>query len=64
MPISKLVQTTDQPGTGSMSLETFTGRLLVILVIAALAAALWQLTDILVLLFGAVLLTIGLCGLM
>ncbi len=45
-----------------MSLGTFTGRLLVVLIIAALAAALWQLTDILVLLFGAVLLTIGLCA--
>lgn len=45
-----------------MSLGTFTGRLLVVLVIAALAAALWQLTDILVLLFGAVLLNIGLCA--
>ncbi len=45
-----------------MSLGTFTGRLLVILVIAALAAAVWRLTDILVLLFGAVLLTIGLCA--
>lgn len=43
-----------------MPLGTFTGRLLVILVIATLASALWQLTDILVLLFGAVLLTIGL----
>ena len=45
-----------------MSLGTFSGRLLLILVIAALAAALWQLTDILVLLFGAILLTIGLCA--
>jgi predicted PurR-regulated permease PerM len=62
MLITKLVQTTDQPSAGNMSLGTFTGRLLVVLVIAALAAALWQLTDILVLLFGAVLLTIGLCA--
>ena len=44
------------------SLGRFTGRLLVILVIASLAAALWQLIDILVLLFGAVLLAIGLCA--
>ncbi len=43
-----------------MPLGTFAGRLLVVLVVAALAAAVWQLTDILVLLFGAVLLTIGL----
>jgi predicted PurR-regulated permease PerM len=62
MLIAKLVQTTNQSGDGSMSLGTFTGRLLVILVIAALAAALWQLTNIVVLLFGAVLLTIGLCA--
>ena len=45
-----------------MSLGKFTGRLLVILVMALLAAALWRLSDILVLLFGAVLLNIGLCA--
>jgi predicted PurR-regulated permease PerM len=45
-----------------MPLGTFIGRLLVAFVIAALAVVLWQLTDILVLLFGAVLLTIGLCA--
>jgi predicted PurR-regulated permease PerM len=44
------------------SLGRFTGRVLVILVIASLAAALWQLINILVLLFGAVLLAIGLCA--
>ena len=43
-------------------LGRFTGRLLVILLIAALAVALWQLTDVLVLLFGAILLAIGLCA--
>ena len=47
---------------GAMPLGNFTGRLLVVLVIAALAGALWQLADILVLLFGAVLLAIGLCA--
>ena len=46
---------------GAMPLGNFTGRLLVVLVIAALAGALWQLADILVL-FGAVLLAIGLCA--
>jgi predicted PurR-regulated permease PerM len=45
-----------------MPFGVFTGRLLVILVIAAIAIAVWQLTDILVLLFGAILLTIGLCA--
>jgi predicted PurR-regulated permease PerM len=42
------------------SLGAFTGRLLVVFVIAALAAALWQLTGVLLLLFGAILLAIGL----
>ena len=45
---------------GGMSLSTFTGRLLVILVVATLAAALWKLIAIVVLLFGAILLAIGL----
>ncbi len=62
MPISKLGHTTDQPVPGGMSLAIFAGRLLVTLIVAALAVALWQLTDILVLLFGAVLLSIGLCA--
>jgi predicted PurR-regulated permease PerM len=43
-------------------LGRFIARLLIVLVAAALATALWQLTDILVLLFGAVLLAIGLCA--
>ncbi len=60
MVISKL--TADRASAGEASLGTFAGRLLVILVIAALAAAVWRLTDILVLLFGAILLTIGLCA--
>lgn len=46
--------------SAGMTLGAFTGRLLVIVVIAALAAAVWQLSDILVLLFGAILLAIGL----
>lgn len=44
------------------SLGRFTARLLIILVVAILAIAAWQLTDILVLLFGAILLSIGLCA--
>jgi predicted PurR-regulated permease PerM len=62
MLISRRIPTTVQPGAGNMSLETFTGRLIIILIIAALAAALWQLTDILILLFGGILLAIGLCA--
>jgi hypothetical protein len=42
-----------------MSLGTFTRRLLVI---TALATALWQLTDILILLLGAILFTVGICA--
>ncbi len=49
-----------RPGAGGFSLEDFTGRMLVTLVIGAIAAALWQRSDILILLFGAVLLLIGL----
>jgi predicted PurR-regulated permease PerM len=41
-------------------LGRFTTRLIVIVVVAALALALWQLADVLLLLFGAVLLGIGL----
>jgi predicted PurR-regulated permease PerM len=51
---------TNRANSAGMSLGTFTARLLVILVIAALAAAAWQLSDILVLLFGAILLAVGL----
>ena len=58
----KPVQTPDRPGAESLTLGAFAGRLLIILVMAALAIALWRLTDILVLLFGAALLAIGLCG--
>ncbi len=62
MLISKPTLSTDQAEPAGMSLGMFTGRLLIILVIAALAAAVWQLSDILILLFGAVLLAIGLCA--
>jgi Ca2+-transporting ATPase len=62
MLISKLDRSPAQPGSGGLTLGGFTARLLVIVTIAALAAALWQLSDILVLLFGAVLLAIGLCA--
>ncbi|MBB4199289.1 hypothetical protein CCR94_21280 [Rhodoblastus sphagnicola] len=62
MLITRQRQTSPQPGAPIMDLGTFTGRLLVILVIAALAGAVWQLSDILILLFGAILLSIGLCA--
>jgi predicted PurR-regulated permease PerM len=62
MLISTLDQTPGQPSTGALNLAGFTARLLVIVIIAALVGALWQLTDILVLLFGAILLAIGLCA--
>jgi predicted PurR-regulated permease PerM len=62
MLISNLDQTPGQPNTGGLSLAGFIARLLVIVIIAALAGALWQLTDILVLLFGAILLAVGLCA--
>jgi Ca2+-transporting ATPase len=55
-------ETSLQPAAPPMSLGTFTARLLVILVIAALAGALWKLSDILILLFGAILLAVGLCA--
>jgi Ca2+-transporting ATPase len=48
---------TSRPGT---SLAGFTGRLLIVVAIGALAAALWQLSDLAMPLFGAILLAIGL----
>ena len=57
-----LTRPVEAPTTGMMPLGTFAGRLLVTVVILALTLALWRLTDILVLLFGAVLLAIGLCA--
>jgi len=62
MPPSILRRPDDRPGSSALSLGTFIGRLLIILIIAALAVALWRLTDILVLMFGATLLAIGLCA--
>ena len=59
--MSPVRQNTGPPISRRTPLGRFTGRLLVVLVVATLAAALWQLIDILVLLFGAVLLSIGLC---
>ena len=47
-------------GGDPLTLAAFASRLVVLLVAVALAAALWRLTDILVLLFGAALLAIGL----
>ena len=61
MPILKLNRSPDQPGRAGLTLGRFAARQLIIVIIAALAAALWQLSDILVPLFGAVLLAIGLC---
>lgn len=55
-------QTIQPRPTRSTSLGRFTGRLLVIAVFVLLAAAIWKLADVLVLLFGAVLLSIGLCA--
>lgn len=43
-----------------MPLHTMIGRLLVILLVLALAAAVWQLIDVAMLLFGAILLAVGL----
>ncbi len=43
MLISRPDQTAGQPGLAPMPLGAFTGRLLVVLVIAAVAAALWRL---------------------
>jgi predicted PurR-regulated permease PerM len=60
--MSKSDQVPGRSATGGTSLGQFAGRFLVILVIAAIAAALWQLSDILILLFGAALLSIGLCA--
>ena len=42
------------------SLGDFTKRVLVVLVIGALALALWRIVDLVVLLFGAVLIAVGL----
>ena len=43
-----------------MTLGAFTGRLIVVVIVAAVVFALWQLTNILALLFGAILISTGL----
>jgi predicted PurR-regulated permease PerM len=48
--------------TRSTSLEGFILRLLIVSIFVLLAAAMWKLADVLVLLFGAVLLAVGLCA--
>ena len=62
MAIPKLGQTHGRLGSGGLTLGGFAARLLVVVFVGALAATLWQLADVLVLLFGAVLLAIGLCA--
>ena len=47
-------------GRVELSMGAFAGRVVVFLVVIAIAAALWRMTDILVLLFGSILLAIGL----
>jgi predicted PurR-regulated permease PerM len=49
-----------RPSVEGMPLGAFVGRLLVILVVVAIAAVMWRLSEILMLLFGAILLAIGL----
>jgi predicted PurR-regulated permease PerM len=56
-PLNPTTQATTRPTT---PLASFTGRLLIVVGIAALAVALWQLADILIVLFGAILLAIAL----
>jgi predicted PurR-regulated permease PerM len=55
-------QTAESSQIRSTPLGRFTARLLIILVFTLLAVTLWQLADVLVLLFGSVLLAIGLCA--
>lgn len=49
-----------QKGSNDMSIGAFTGRLIVIVIIAAATVAFWRLTNILALLFGSILISIGL----
>jgi predicted PurR-regulated permease PerM len=61
----ELVQTTPSAAispSDTTSLGSFTAHLIVVFIVVGLAIVLWRLTDILVLLFGAVLLAIGLCA--
>ena len=60
MLTSAIQQDASWPAHKSTRLVRFAAKLLIIFVIAALA--LWQLIDILVLLIGAILLSIGLCA--
>lgn len=62
MLIAKPCRTLLQPVQKSTTIANFTGRLLIIAVIIVLAFAAWRLIDIFVLLFGAILLAIGLCA--
>ena len=62
MPIAQLIRRARQPSIEATTLASFTARLLIILVLAVLALAVWRLSEILVLLFGAILLAIGLCA--
>jgi predicted PurR-regulated permease PerM len=55
-------RTSVQPCCGGMTMAGFTGRLLVVVIVAALTIALWRLTEVLILLFAAILLAIGLCA--
>lgn len=48
--------------SGGLTLSAFTARAGVVVMIGAITTALWLLRDLLVLLFGAVLLAIGLCA--
>jgi hypothetical protein len=50
----------DGANLGGLSLGVFTARLLLVILILAIVAAAWRMTDILLLLFGAALLAIGL----
>ena len=52
--------TVESNGSGDMALGAFTARLIIIVIVAAVAIALWKLTAILALLFGAILISIGL----
>jgi predicted PurR-regulated permease PerM len=62
MPISPITTRADVRTVGGSSSGAFVGRILIVLLMVCLAAVLWQLADIIVLLFGAVLLAIGLCA--
>jgi predicted PurR-regulated permease PerM len=53
---------TTQSSSDGAGLGSFAGRVVVVLGIGALGLALWQLADVLLLIFGAILIAIGLCG--